>query len=58
MSVLDIANKISEFPEFSEISLAYWQYKGMNFSLHYSIKYFKNNNFFPSILSLFFFFFS
>ena len=27
----------------------------MNFSLHYSIKYFKNNNCFPSILNLFFF---
>ena len=27
----------------------------MNFSLHYSIKYFKNNNSFPSILNLFFF---
>ena len=27
----------------------------MNFSLHYSIKYFKNNNYcFPSILNLFF----
>ena len=26
----------------------------MNFSLHYSIKYFKNNNCFPSILNLFF----
>ena len=26
----------------------------MNFSLHYSIKYFKNNNyFFPSILNIF-----
>ena len=27
-----------------EISLVYWQYKAINFSLHYSIKYFKNNN--------------
>ena len=27
----------------------------MNFSLHYSIKYFKNNNCFPSILIFFFF---
>ena len=25
----------------------------MNFSLHYSIKYFKNNNCFPSILNFF-----
>ena len=29
----------------------------MNYSLHYSIKYFKNNKCFPSILNLFFFFF-
>ena len=26
----------------------------MNFSLHYSIKYFKNNNCFPSVVNLFF----
>ena len=26
----------------------------MNFSLHYSVKYFKNNNCFPSILNLFY----
>ena len=37
-----------------EISLVYWQYKAMNFSLHYRIKYFKNNNCFPSILNIFF----
>ena len=38
-----------------EVSLVYWRYKALNFSLHYNIKYFKNNNCFPSILNLFFF---
>ena len=38
-----------------EVSLFYWRYKALNFSLHYNIKYFKNNNCFPSILNLFFF---
>ena len=52
--VLNIANEILEFPAV-EISLVYWRYKAMNFSLHYSIKYFKNNNCFLSILNLFFF---
>ena len=38
-----------------EIFLVNWWYKAMNFSLHYSIKYYKNNNnCFPSILNLFF----
>ena len=37
-----------------ENSLVYWWYKAMNLSWHYSIKYFKNNNCFPSILNLFF----
>ena len=37
-----------------EISLTYWRYKAMNFSFHYSNKYFKNNNCFPSILNFFF----
>ena len=39
-----------------EISLVYWWYKAMNFSLHCSMKYFKNtcNNCFPSISNLFF----
>ena len=38
-----------------KITLVYWRYKAMNFSLHCSIKYFKNNNCSPSILNLFFF---
>ena len=38
-----------------EISLVYWRYKAMHFSLHYSITYFKNNYCLPSILNLFFF---
>ena len=37
-----------------EISQVCWRYKALNFSLHCSIKYFKNNNCFPSILNLFF----
>ena len=37
-----------------QISQIYWRYKAMNFYLHYSIKYFKNNICFPSILNLFF----
>ena len=40
-----------------EISLVYRWYKAMNFPLHNSIKYFKNNIFFPSIFNLFFVFF-
>ena len=38
-----------------EVSLVYLRYKALNFSLHYKIKYFKDNNCFPSILNLFFF---
>ena len=34
--------------------MVYRRYEDMNFSLHYSIKYFKNKNCFPSILNLFF----
>ena len=37
-----------------KITLVYWRYKAMNFSLHCSIKYFKNNKCSPSILNLFF----
>ena len=53
MSVLNIANEVSKFP--NRVSLFYWRYKALNFSLHYNIKYFKNNNCFPSILNLLFF---
>ena len=39
-----------------EIPLVYWRHKFVNFSLHiHSIKYFKNSNYFWSILNLFFF---
>ena len=33
-----------DFKVLVEISLVYWRYKAMNFSLHYTIKYFKSNN--------------
>ena len=53
MSVLNIGIEISEFsPRFP------WfidGVKAMDFSLHYRIKYFKNNNCFSSTLNLFFF---
>ena len=39
----------------AEVSLFYWRYKALNVSLHYNIKYFKNNNCFPSILNILFF---
>ena len=40
-----------------EISLVYRRYKAMNFPFHNSIKYFKNNIFFPIIFNLFLVFF-
>ena len=40
----------------AEISLVYWRYKTINFPLHYSIKYFKNNNCSPSISFIYLFF--
>ena len=36
-----------------EISVVYRRHKAMDVSLHYSIKYFNNNNCIPSILNLF-----
>ena len=37
-----------------EISLVYWRYKAMNFSLHYSIKYFRNITIVSQVFWIFF----
>ena len=51
LSVLNIVRDIFRVPV--KIYLFYWLYKAINYFLHYSIKYFKHNNCFSSILNFF-----